>query len=319
MLQRVSSSCYKQLHDGGFMTLPNPEHLRRLSSAINIDTLKLSTSTIAYLKARFRKLKDHDRLVCILMDEVYSQTMAQFVNGRIYGAENGSFTKTLLSVMVKSITSKYRDIIVMTPLVNINASIIFKIWDQVLEVVTEIGFDVAVTMTDGVSSNMSFFKKKMLEHPGDTFCLNRYNIESKIFACYDPSHLFKNFCNNWRNTRNFECPSFDSMAEDKVFPSISHLEELHVIEKGQPEKMAYKFNEKVLHPQVMEKTNVKLADSIFHESTINALMYYSNHKNGHFKDSAIYARVIRDWFNTVNVKSIDYGKRQRDDKRNSIR
>mgnify|MGYP001799815337 FL=1 len=102
----------------------------------------------------------------------------------------------------------------MTPLVNINASIIFKIWDQVLEVVTEIGFDVAVTMTDGVSSNMSFFKKKMLEHPGDTSCLNRYNIESKIFACYDPLHLFKNFCNNWRNTRNSKCPSFDSMAED---------------------------------------------------------------------------------------------------------
>ena len=77
MLQRVSSSCYKQLHGGGFMTLPNPGHFRlSLSSAINIDTLKLSASTIANLKARFRTLKDHDRLVYILMDEVYSQTMA---------------------------------------------------------------------------------------------------------------------------------------------------------------------------------------------------------------------------------------------------
>ena len=61
----------------------------------------------------------------------------------------------------------------MTPLVNINASIIFKLWDQVLEVVTEIRFDVAVTVTDGVSSNMPFFLKKMLEYPGHTFCLNR--------------------------------------------------------------------------------------------------------------------------------------------------
>ena len=109
------------------------------------------------------------------------------------------------------------------------------------------------------------------------------------------------------------------MAEDKVFPSFSHLEELYDIEKGQPEKMAYKLNEKVLHQQVMEKTNVQLADSIFHEITINALMHYSNQKNGNFKGSAIYARVIRDWFNNVNVKSIDYGKRQRDDKRNPIR
>ena len=86
--------------------------------------------------------------------------MIQYVNGKIYGAENGQFTKTLLSVMLKSITSKYRDIIIISPLVNINADIIFKVWDQVLDVVTEIGFDVAVTMTDGVSSNMSFFNKK---------------------------------------------------------------------------------------------------------------------------------------------------------------
>ena len=199
-----------------------------------------------------------------------------------------------------------------------------KTGSQVLDVVTEIGFDVAVTMTDGVSSNMSFFNKKMLENPGDIFSLNRYNIESKIFACYDTTHLFKNLYNNWRNTRSFECPSFesftgDNMAEDTIFPSFIHLEELYEIEKGQLEKMAYKLNEKVLHPQVMEKTSVKLADSAFHESTINALIYYGNHGYDQFKDSAAYARVIRDWFNTVNVKSMDYGKRQRDERRNPIR
>lgn len=79
MLQRVSPSC---LYEGGFLTLPHPEHLKRLSTAIDMDTLKLSASTIAYLKARFRKLKDQEKLVCILMDEVYSQLMAQFVNGK---------------------------------------------------------------------------------------------------------------------------------------------------------------------------------------------------------------------------------------------
>ena len=79
------------------------------------------------------------------------------------------------------------------------------------------------------------------------------------------------------------------MAEDKVFPSFSHLEELYNIEKGQPEKMTYKLNEKVLHKQVIEKT-----DSIFHEITINALMHYRNQKNGNFKGSEIYARVIRE-------------------------
>ena len=39
----------------------------------------------------------------------------------------------------------------------------------------------------------------------------------------------------------------------------------------------------------------------------------------HFHDSAVFTRYIRDWFNTVNVKSKDYGKRTLDKRRNAIR
>ena len=111
----------------------------------------------------------------------------------------------------------------------------------------------------------------------------------------------------------------EKATEETIFPSFSHIEELYEIEKDRLEKMAYKLNEKVLHPQVMEKTNVKLADAVFHESTINALTYYADHGYEHFKDSAAYAKVIRDWFNTVNVKSTDYGTRKRDGRRHPIR
>ena len=55
--------------------------------------------------------------------------------------------------------------------------------------------------------------------------------------------------------------------------------------------MAYKLNEQVLHPQSTEKTNVKLADAAFHESTINALTYYAAHGYENFKDSAIFTVV----------------------------
>ena len=70
-----------------------------------------------------------------------------------------------------------------------------------------------------------------------------------------------------------------------------------VIEKGRLENMAYKLN----------------------ESTINALNYYAEHGYKHFKDSATFCKVIRDWFSTVNVKSTDYGKRERDEHRCPIR
>ena len=78
------------------------------------------------------------------------------------------------------------------------------------------------------------------------------------------------------------------------------------------------MTDQVLHPKSIEKTNVKLADAAFHESTINALEYYSIRGYNHFKDTAKFLRVIRDWFNTVNVKGTNYGQKTRDKRRNAI-
>ena len=98
-----------------------------------------------------------------------------------------------------------------------------------------------------------------------------------------------------------------------IFPKFSDLEELYNIEYGKTQKMAYKLNEQVLHPQSIEKTNVKLADAAFHESTINALTYYAAHGYENFKNSAIFIKRIRNWFSQVNVKSADYGRRSLDE------
>ena len=74
----------------------------------------------------------------------------------------------------------------------------------------------------------------------------------------------------------------------------------------------------MLHPKPIEKTNVKLADGAFHESTINALRYYASRGYPHFEVTANFAKIVRDWFNTINVKSKDYGTRTRDDRRTAL-
>ena len=72
LLQSISPACYKQLYNDVFLTVPTANYLKRLSSAIDMDLLELSDSSLAYLKARYDKLGEKDRLVSILMDEVYS-------------------------------------------------------------------------------------------------------------------------------------------------------------------------------------------------------------------------------------------------------
>ena len=65
-----------------------------------MDLLELSDSSLAYLKARYDKLGEKDRLVSILMDEVNSHQTVEYVNGKFYRLENGQLTKTPLCVMV---------------------------------------------------------------------------------------------------------------------------------------------------------------------------------------------------------------------------
>ena len=72
------------------------------------------------------------------------------------------------------------------------------------------------------------------------------------------------------------------------------------------------MNEKVLNPSALEKVNVQLANSVFHESTIAALFYYADHGYPEFAGTAGYLKMVRTWFNLLNVKSKYFGKNVND-------
>ena len=60
--------------------------------------------------------------------------------------------------MIKSVAGKYRDVVSMSPVVNINADKLSKIWHSVVKVITNIGFDSVLTMADGHRSNIRFYE-----------------------------------------------------------------------------------------------------------------------------------------------------------------
>ena len=123
--QKASPACYKQILDNNVLTLPCVRHIRRISSALNVD-LELTESAVAYLKARKEKLHGKDLLVSVIMDEVHSKQRVQYCDGKFYGKENGETTKTLLVVMIRSIAGRYRDVVCMSPTHKI------KIWTDLI-------------------------------------------------------------------------------------------------------------------------------------------------------------------------------------------
>ena len=148
--------------------------------------------------------------------------------------------------MLKSVAGKYRDIVTMSPVVNINAEKIYLVWCNLLKVLTNIGFDVQVTMNDGHASNVKFFEKligKSLNvaltesRSCGIYTLNPYDNSKKIFLAFDPTHIFKNFYNNFQTYKIFHFPSF---ANEEVNPDLlieanfDHLQELYDMERAKP-------------------------------------------------------------------------------------
>ena len=308
--ENTSPALYKQILKEDILALPTQRHLKKLTSAFTVEA-GMSKSTEQYLKTRIKNLSEREKIVNLMIDEVYSAKRVEYSGGTFYGYENQNVTKTLLCFMIKSVGGKYMDMVCMSPIDNLDSDILHAMWLNVLETLTKIGFDVVSDTVDGHSSNRKFYKEKVCGGTMKTQVPHPFKEGSWLFPLFDTVHVWKCNYNNFCNKKKFVCPDFDGL---EVAPEMKHIEELYNLELGQPVKIAYKLTDKVLHPQPIEKTNVKLADALFHESTIAALEYYAERDNDkkEWKKTANYLRIIRTWWNIVNVKSLYSGQRTRD-------
>ena len=129
-----------------------------------------------------------------------------------------------------------------------------------------------------------------------------YAPSRSIFLTFDPVHIFKNFYNNFHNYREFhfpELPVESNGCTTTWIANFSDIEKLYELELTKPEKIAHKLSRKMLYPNSIETTNVKLADACFHESTISGLLYYEERGYPRFKETATFLKIIRQWFNVL--------------------
>ena len=186
----------------------------------------------------------------------------------------------------------------------------------ILETAVKIGFDVTVTLVDGHSSNCKFFKDELYSGMLNCSISNPLKSQNRIFLLFDSVHIFKNFYNNLINKKFFECPVFEN---EVLQPNIEHILDIYNIELGKSVKIAHRLCDKVLNPASIEKTNVSLADSFFHESTIAALQFYAVKNNRpEYNHTANFLKLIRRWWNLLNIKSTYTGQAKLDANREPI-
>jgi hypothetical protein len=306
MWQMTSPALYNQLLGEHIITLPCVRQLKRLSSALTVDGT-LSDSTPSYLKMRLGNLGPRKRLICIIIDEVFSAKRIEFAGGKLYCNENDDVSKTLLCFMTKSVASNYRDMVAMLPIAKIDAGVIEKNFLAVVDALTHIGFEVVCVSTDGHSANIKFYEQLCDGSGKIQSSIKNPSFQGKrIFLLFDPVHLFKNFFTNFLNRTFFEAPSFKGNA---ITGNFNHVSQLYHKELGMSLKLAHKLTQKVILPRPIERSSVMLPERFFHESTVAALRFYSD---AHW-NTADLLDIFHNWWNVVNVRSTTIGLKKRDE------
>jgi len=165
------------------------------------------------MKLRAGQLTDLQRNVVLIIDEIYVAKRVDFSGGLVKGlTADGEVAGTLWCVMVKSLASKSRDV-VMYPMSKLTADKQNKFYLEVglSAMLNSVPFNVVAISVDNASTNRKFFIDYLC---GST--LRSHIIDSvtqrPIFLIFDPVHDLKNVYNNFQSRKDFKGP-----------PMVNHL------------------------------------------------------------------------------------------------
>ena len=97
--------------------MPCISQLRKLSNANNVETGQLD---FEYLKQRTASLTNQEKIVTLLIDEVYTAQRIEYNNGAFIGlTEDGLPAKTVLAFMVQSVCCKFKDVVCLLPILPV--------------------------------------------------------------------------------------------------------------------------------------------------------------------------------------------------------
>ena len=105
--QLKSSWLYKKLRQ--LLILPSISLLRKPSTDFDVQSRRLD---LTYLEQRSARFSQQERLVVLMLDEVYTAKRLEYTNGAFNGlTEAGTLAKTVLTFMVQPICGKYKDVV----------------------------------------------------------------------------------------------------------------------------------------------------------------------------------------------------------------
>lgn len=151
--QLTSTALYKKLHN--VFVLPSVSHLRKLSTRLNVESRKMD---LDYLRVHCKDLPEKEKIVVLIVDEVYTAQRVEFTNGSFVGlTEEGTQAKTVLAFMVQSIYGKYKDVVCLIPVKKLDTDLLKTWMYKVLSALNDIFLVVALTADNHVCNRQVLF------------------------------------------------------------------------------------------------------------------------------------------------------------------
>ena len=158
----------------------------------------LSENTITYLEARCQKPHNREKIGSPIFDEIYTVKRCEFSrsNGQVHGMTNAN--KETAPSMFKSVASKYVDVVAVVLLTNMDSSNLHKLFNDVMNTITTIGYDVVVSLVDRHFSNVKFYEKELRADNPTSFICHPLDQHRFLDLLYDTTHIFKCIYNNFQ-------------------------------------------------------------------------------------------------------------------------
>ena len=138
----TSPASYKVLKK--MFLLPSVRRLQQLSSGMNVEA-NLVNGT--YLKDRTSSLQSYEKTVVLMIDEIYTAKRVEYSNGTFVGlTSDGEPAKTVLSFMVQSVSSHYKDIVCIIPVNRLSAQDLLKYFRRVMVDLSEFVKVIAISV-----------------------------------------------------------------------------------------------------------------------------------------------------------------------------
>ena len=299
LIMASSSAAYKVLLQEDVVSLPSVATLKKITRRVDAAT---NVDNSAYLQLRVSKLQEHERTVLMIIDEIYVSKRIEYAGGDVIGlTADGTVASTLLCFMIKSVAGHYMDIVAVYPMDKLTASKQRECYLDVIRLLHKTPVTVIAISVDNAAANRKFYIDHLCDGTLKTSIIDS-TTGQPMFLLFDPVHILKNIYNNFQRRGTFECPPMERNLPNGCSANFKHVTELFNIESTLSLKKAHKITPASLNPRNIEKTSVKLAVSIFCESTRDALQFYGNHQ-GHpqWKTTADFISLVIKLWNVLNV------------------